>query len=149
LIGVTDRALHWLGDAELQAQGTGTLLPFGSKSGIRAEQADTLRLILAQLHAAVAPGDMALPGLRLHELKGDRQRHLSRRGGGSVDMTPVSSSAIEAVGYDPSTRRMRIRFAGGNEYDFCGVPEAVYQGLMLASSKGSYYNDNIRDRYQC
>jgi proteic killer suppression protein len=45
----------------------------GSKGGIRPEQADRLRLILAQLHAAVAPGDMALPGLRLHALKGDRK----------------------------------------------------------------------------
>jgi hypothetical protein len=44
---------------------------------------------------------------------------------------------------------MRIRFAGRNEYDFCGVPETVYQGLMSASSKGTYYNDHIRDRYQC
>ena len=71
------------------------------------------------------------------------------RGVSDVDMRPVSSSAIEAVGYDPSTRRMRIRFAGRNEYDFCGVPETVYQGLMSASSKGTYYNDHIRDRYQC
>lgn len=45
----------------------------GSKGGIRPEQAGRLRLILAQLHVAIAPGDMALPGLRLHELKGDRK----------------------------------------------------------------------------
>ena len=45
----------------------------GTKSGIRPEQAERLRLILAQLHAAVASGDMALSGLRLHELKGDRK----------------------------------------------------------------------------
>ena len=45
----------------------------GAKSGIRPEQAERLRLILAQLQAAVAPDDMALPGLRLHQLKGDRK----------------------------------------------------------------------------
>jgi hypothetical protein len=66
-----------------------------------------------------------------------------------VKMTPVSSSAIEAVGYDPSTGLMRIRFTGGNEYDFCDVPENVYQALMSASSRGTYYNDYIRDRYPC
>ncbi len=32
-----------------------------------------LRLILARLHAAVEPADMALPGLRLHRLKGGRR----------------------------------------------------------------------------
>jgi proteic killer suppression protein len=45
----------------------------GAKGGIRPEQAGRLRLILAQLQSSAAPGDMALPGLRLHELKGDRK----------------------------------------------------------------------------
>lgn len=45
----------------------------GSKSGIQAQHADRLRLILAQLNAATKPEDMALPGLVLHCLKGDRK----------------------------------------------------------------------------
>ena len=45
----------------------------GSKSGIRAQHAERLRLILAQLNAATAPEDMRLPGLRLHPLKGGRK----------------------------------------------------------------------------
>ena len=45
----------------------------GSKAGIQAQHAERLRLILAQLNAAVAPEDMALPGLRLHPLRGDRK----------------------------------------------------------------------------
>jgi proteic killer suppression protein len=44
----------------------------GSKSGIQAQHADRLRLVLAQLSVATAPEDMGLPGLRLHPLKGDR-----------------------------------------------------------------------------
>ena len=45
----------------------------GVKSGIRPEQAKRLRLILGALNAATSPNDMDLPGLRLHELKGDRK----------------------------------------------------------------------------
>jgi toxin HigB-1 len=45
----------------------------GSKAGIQAQHAERLRLILAQLNAAIAPEDMALPGLRLHPLRGDRK----------------------------------------------------------------------------
>lgn len=45
----------------------------GSKSGIQAQYAERLRLILAQLNAATAPSDMGLPGLGLHPLKGDRK----------------------------------------------------------------------------
>jgi toxin HigB-1 len=45
----------------------------GSKAGIRAEHAERLRLILGRLSAATSPRDMALPGLRLHRLVGDRK----------------------------------------------------------------------------
>ena len=64
-------------------------------------------------------------------------------------MIPVISNAIRAVGYDQSTQRLRITFEQGDSYDFCGVPAQVYEGLMRATSKGTYYNDHIRDRYQC
>jgi len=66
-----------------------------------------------------------------------------------MDMTIVRSSAIHAVGYDHTTRRMRIRFQQGHSYDFCDVPEEVYRGLMDATSKGSYYNRYIKDRFPC
>jgi proteic killer suppression protein len=49
----------------------------GETKGIRHDHADRLRLILAQLNAAVAPRDMALPGLRLHPLKGDRKGYFA------------------------------------------------------------------------
>jgi proteic killer suppression protein len=45
----------------------------GSKAGIQAQQAVRLRLILGHLSAATSPQDMALPGLRLHPLEGDRK----------------------------------------------------------------------------
>ena len=66
-----------------------------------------------------------------------------------MQMIRVSSSAMVAVGYDPQTRRMRITFSQGHTYDFCGVPQHVFDGLMRAPSKGSYYNDHIKDRYSC
>lgn len=45
----------------------------GSKSGIRAQHVDRLRLLVAQLNSATAPRDMDLPGLDLHPLKGKRK----------------------------------------------------------------------------
>jgi hypothetical protein len=66
-----------------------------------------------------------------------------------MEMIRVTSSAILAVGYDQATRRMKITFVEGHTYDFCRVPEYVFQGLLNAGSKGRYYNDNIKDRYQC
>ncbi len=42
----------------------------GSKSGIQAKH---LRLILGRLNVAMSPMDMNLPGLRLHELTGNKK----------------------------------------------------------------------------
>ena len=45
----------------------------GSEAGVQAQHAERLRLILGRLSAATTPRDMALPGLDLHPLKGDRK----------------------------------------------------------------------------
>ena len=45
----------------------------GSKAGIQAEHAPRLRLLLGRLSAATSARDMGLPGLRLHQLVGDRK----------------------------------------------------------------------------
>lgn len=44
----------------------------GSAAGIQAKHGSRLRLILGRLNAAAEPRDMALPGLDLHPLRGDR-----------------------------------------------------------------------------
>ena len=44
----------------------------GNKSGIQAKHASRLRQILGRLSTAVAPRDMNLPGVALHQLTGDR-----------------------------------------------------------------------------
>ncbi|MFM2061353.1 MAG: hypothetical protein RLZZ507_1023 [Cyanobacteriota bacterium] len=66
-----------------------------------------------------------------------------------MNMQPVRSRAISAVGYDETTRRMKIQFTNRGTYDFCNVPKDIYEGLLLADSKGTYYHNHIRDRYQC
>lgn len=66
-----------------------------------------------------------------------------------MEMIWVSSSAMTAVGYDPISQRMKIQFNQGDTYDFCHVPQQVYDGLMMSGSKGGYYTAYIRDRYQC
>ena len=45
----------------------------GNKASIQAKHAKRLRLILSNLDQAQTPEDMNLPGLMLHELKGNRK----------------------------------------------------------------------------
>ena len=44
----------------------------GSKQGVQPDHASRLRLILGRLNVSLTPQDMDLPGLRLHELTGNR-----------------------------------------------------------------------------
>ena len=60
---------------------------------------------------------------------------------------PVSSSNLQSVGYDPNSQTLEVEFNSGSIYQYTGVPESVYQGLMGAASHGSYLAQNIRDRY--
>jgi toxin HigB-1 len=41
------------------------------RRGLNAEQVEKIRIVLARLDRATRPDDMALPGLRLHPLKGE------------------------------------------------------------------------------
>ncbi len=54
-------------------KGLGKFFETGSKGGIRTQHVERLRLILGRLNVATSPKDMALPGLELHPLKGERK----------------------------------------------------------------------------
>lgn len=54
----------------LRHKGLAKFFATGSRAGIQATRAERRRLILAALNAAVAPGDMGLPELKLHPLRG-------------------------------------------------------------------------------
>jgi proteic killer suppression protein len=73
----------------------------GSKAGVQAPHAERLRLILAQLSAATKPEDMALPGLVLHPLKGNRKGTGSVRVSGNWRVTFVFvGKDADAVDYE-------------------------------------------------
>lgn len=60
----------------------------------------------------------------------------------------VRSSMIRSVGYDHPAQVLEVEFHHGRIYRYLGVPEFIYQGLMLSKSKGSFFNSRILDRYQ-
>lgn len=62
--------------------------------------------------------------------------------------TPVRSSTLRSVGYDHATGTLEIEFQRGGTYAYVGVPEFLYKGLMLAVSKGRFFNERIATRYQ-
>ena len=61
--------------------------------------------------------------------------------------TPVTSSNLKSVGYDPKTRVLEIEFVSGAVYQYNNVPPRVYEELMKASSHGKYFHAYIRNQY--
>ncbi len=62
-------------------------------------------------------------------------------------MQNVISSNIVGIGYDPETMRLAIRFRSGEVYTYMNVPHEVYDGIMSATSKGTYHAQYIKNVY--
>jgi len=61
-----------------------------------------------------------------------------------MEMIPVTSSNLAAVGYEYETATLRIQFLNGGMYDYQGVSSDVYEGLLAAGSKGQYFDQFIK-----
>lgn len=57
----------------------------------------------------------------------------------------VNSSNIKSIGYDSGS--LEVEFHSGGIYQYRNVPEPIYNAFMRASSKGSFFDQNIKDKY--
>lgn len=65
-----------------------------------------------------------------------------------MNMLPVTSTLITNAGYEPDTKTMAVQFKnGGTVYHYAGVPENIYKEFQSASSQGSYFLQNIKNKY--
>jgi hypothetical protein len=59
----------------------------------------------------------------------------------------MSSTAIRNIVYDATARRLLVIFVTGRKYIYEDVPPQVHAAFRAASSKGQFFNAEIRDRY--
>lgn len=64
-----------------------------------------------------------------------------------MNMIPVRSTSIAAIGYEAETQALRIVFREGGIYEYHGVPEMVFKQLIDSRSKGKYYIRWIKGRF--
>ena len=64
-----------------------------------------------------------------------------------MNRTPVESSNLKSVGYDPDAETLEVEFYHGGIYEYYGVPPHVHQELMSASSLGKYLDSEIKGKY--
>jgi hypothetical protein len=61
----------------------------------------------------------------------------------------MPSTSIRKTKYDPGTRVLSVWFVtSGKRYDYEAVPPETYAAFREASSKGRFFNEHIRDRFQ-
>lgn len=64
-----------------------------------------------------------------------------------MKFSPVSSSNINAVGFDSVTGILGIEFKSGKTYYYTGVGADTHQALIGADSIGKYVRENIIKKY--
>lgn len=69
-------------------------------------------------------------------------------GGSGLDRQQVTGRTITSVGYDPATAVLQIEFVGGDVYSYFLVPASVHRALMGSPSKGRFFGEHVRDRFQ-
>lgn len=61
----------------------------------------------------------------------------------------VDSSVIVSVAYESTTSELEIEFRNGSRYRYFAVPSLVFERFLASSSKGTFMNTCIRNRYPC
>jgi hypothetical protein len=64
-----------------------------------------------------------------------------------MELHPVKSSNIKAVGYDPDKNRLVVEFHSSKKYAYDNVPPAVFTGFLEARSMGIFFSRNVRGQY--
>ena len=59
----------------------------------------------------------------------------------------MPSTAIQHISYDEAARELHVTFVSGTAYTYYHVPKQVYAAFRASASKGQYFNNNIKDRY--
>jgi hypothetical protein len=60
----------------------------------------------------------------------------------------ANSSSLRAVGYDPAVLILEIEFSSGAVYQYRGVPQATYDGLIHAAKPGDFFVTFVRPCYE-
>lgn len=56
----------------------------------------------------------------------------------------LDSTTLKAAAYDDS-ENLELAFCDGTRYQYSGVAPSLYQDLLAAASKGSFFNRYIRN----
>lgn len=59
----------------------------------------------------------------------------------------MPSTVIRFISYDEDTERLSVTFVTGRRYIYEHVPKDVFENFLSAPSRGTFFNTEIRDRF--
>jgi len=63
----------------------------------------------------------------------------------TIDLHPVESSQVKAIGFDPASKTLAVTFHGtGTVYHYPGVSAEQHQAFLKAESIGSHFGKHIK-----
>ena len=64
-----------------------------------------------------------------------------------IELKPVESGQIKAVGYDEATNTLAVQFRHGKQaiYHYPGVKPETHAAFVGAESLGTFFRDNLRN----
>lgn len=65
-----------------------------------------------------------------------------------MDLTPVTSSSIEAIGHDPEKFELHVKFRSGATHVYSAVSVENHAAFLGAESIGSHFHKHIRGKDQ-
>lgn len=61
-----------------------------------------------------------------------------------TEMIPVTSSNVEAIGYDDANNELHVSFIKGGSYIYSQIPQVLYDEFLVAPSKGQFLDQQIK-----
>jgi len=65
-----------------------------------------------------------------------------------IERTQIASSNISSIGYDKEAHILEIEFHHGAVYQYFDVSEKVFEEFMSSSAIGSYFMNEIKDKFK-
>ena len=64
-----------------------------------------------------------------------------------MDMKPISSGKLRAIGYDAARRILRVQLDDGTTLEYDGVGAEIWRRLSASGAPWSIYRDNVEEEF--
>lgn len=64
-----------------------------------------------------------------------------------MEMKPINSGKLRAIGYDARARILQVKLDTGDTVQYSGVGEDLWRRLSSSGAAWSFYRDNIEEEF--